>query len=257
MLMLSATLYLILLAQGRPYLVQFAALPLMGAFLTRPLNIISFFPLTLFVFLEHRKYFLKYLFWSFTIWIPLLIFSAIVYDRVLPPYYLAERFAVSGKDTGLLSAFAGTLISPSRGLLIFCPTFIFSIFGVITKMRLKNIPSLDCVLLGILTLHWIAISLFPDWWGGHTFGPRYFADMTPFLMYFLILGIAGTVRSSGWRRPILVSVLSILILVSFFIHCRGANSRAVWNWNRQPVGIREAPERVWDWNDVQFLRGLL
>jgi len=254
MLMLSATLYLILLAEGRPYLVQFAALPLAFSLLMRPTNLLPLGMLTIFIFLEHRKYFLKYLFWSAMVLVPFVLFSMTLYDRLLPPYYLGERFTSPGRSMGLLNGFAGTLISPSRGLLIFSPIFLLSILGAAAKMRTRNLSLLDCALAGTIGLHWIGISLFPAWWGGHTFGPRLFSDMTPFLMYFLISGMVAVVESSGWRRPVLVSALTVLILASFFIHYRGATSRPVWNWNRKPVGIREAPERVWDWNDIQFLR---
>jgi len=47
-----------------------------------------------------------------------------------------------------------------------------------------------------------------------------------------------------------------LIVVSFFIHCRGATSWDTHVWNEEPVGVDDNPTRVWDWRDIQFLRGI-
>jgi len=47
-----------------------------------------------------------------------------------------------------------------------------------------------------------------------------------------------------------------LAAISFAIHLRGATSREVWAWHSDPVPIRARWERIWDWSDPQFLRGL-
>src|SRR5262249_12971211 len=43
---------------------------------------------------------------------------------------------------------------------------------------------------------------------------------------------------------------------SFLIHAHGAINTEVDSWNITPVSVDKQPSRVWDWNDLQFLRGL-
>ena len=50
-----------------------------------------------------------------------------------------------------------------------------------------------------------------------------------------------------------VSVFIIFTGCSFFIHYKGATHPATFMWNAVP-NIDEHPERVWDWNDLQFMR---
>jgi len=115
---------------------------------------------------------------------------------------------------------------------------------------------LDCFLVGIVLLHWIAISSFPHWWGGHSFGYRLFSDMVPYLTYFLIPIISKIPALPRMHRALFASGFACLIAISFFINYRGANTQVVYAWNRSPVDVDLEPSRIWDWRDLQFLRGL-
>ncbi|MGZ3490555.1 MAG: hypothetical protein ACXU9S_03735, partial [Gemmatimonadaceae bacterium] len=50
--------------------------------------------------------------------------------------------------------------------------------------------------------------------------------------------------------------LAGLALFGVFAHGSGATRLAVHDWNDGPPNVDLAPERVWDWRDVQYLRGL-
>jgi hypothetical protein len=146
------------------------------------------------------------------------------------------------------------MISPGRGLFIFTPVLIFSIVGIILKARRASLTSLDIALCCIIFLHWIAISSFPHWWGGYSFGPRFFSDMTPFLIYFLIPVVALLLSGGqGIKMKAFVALFVLAAGVSFAIHMRGATSNATMFWNRVPLSVDEHPERLWQWNDLQFL----
>jgi hypothetical protein len=54
------------------------------------------------------------------------------------------------------------------------------------------------------------------------------------------------------RPPSLVFYLCVLI--SVFIHFRGAMYWAPYEWNGHPSEV--SPRRAWDWRDPQFLRGI-
>ena len=253
MMMLTITLYLILLAKRKPWLIQFTGLPLAFAYVVRPTNSISIFLLTIFVFLQYRQYFWRFLLWAAFIALPFLLFNLSIYHSWLSPYYLPGKIGLS---THFFKALAGNLISPARGLFIFSPIFLSSIYGVTLKLKNRQFDRLDFFLLSILLLHWMIISSFPHWWAGWSFGPRYFSDMIPYLIYFLIPVAAEISSARGVRKVIFVLVFFCFIAISFFIHYRGANSWVTYVWNIEPVNVDNHSERLWDWHDVQFLRGL-
>jgi hypothetical protein len=253
MLMLSSALYLLLLARRRPWLVQFASLPLALAYVIRPTNSLSVAVLTLYVLIEYRRYFLHYLLWALWVAVPFGLLNLSVYHSLLPNYYSWFREFSTGT---LFEALAGNLISPSRGLLIYSPVLLFSIVGLVLKVKRRTWEKLDTALLGIIGLHWIAISIWPVWWAGWSVGPRIFSDMLPYLMYFMIPVFEVLPRLTRRAQVLTVSVMALTIVISFFLHYRGANAAEVLRWNTQPLDVDQYPGRVWDWQDVQFLRGL-
>jgi len=266
MLMLAMALYIILLARKRPALIQFAALPLAFSYLVRPTNSVSIALITLFVLIEYRQYFLAYLGWAALIAIPFLAFNVSIYDSILSPYYHLSPYYQQERVSfdRFFEALAGNLISPSRGLFVFTPALLFALYGAVMKFKAKRFLRLDYFLVAILLLHWVSISLFPIWWGGHAYGPRYMSDIIPYLMYFLIAGMAIMVERGltihfslvSLRRWSLPAVFAALVAISFLIHYRGANSFDVVEWNVEPTNVDQEPGRVWELDDIQFLRGL-
>jgi hypothetical protein len=253
MLMLSAALYLILVARDRPSSVQFASIPLALAFVVRPTNSITVLLLTVYVAVQYRRYFLRYLLWATTIAAPFLAFNLTVYHSPFSTYYLPQKV---GSNPSFLEALAANLVSPGRGLFIFSPVVLLSVGGVILKIRDGDWRRLDSALLAIVILHWVVISSFGKWWAGHSFGPRFFCDVIPYLVYLAIPVFSGLSGLRGSKRMLLAALVSFLVVVSLFIHYRGATSWATHVWNEEPVGVDDDPSRVWDWTDIQFLRGI-
>jgi hypothetical protein len=253
LLMLTIALYLILLARIRPNLIQFVSIPLVFAYMIRPTNSISVLFLTIFVFFHYRQYFSRYLLWTLFLVLPFLFYNLSVYDSILSTYYLPQRI---GALANFIQALVGNLISPSRGLFVYSPVFLLSIFGFWIKVKNKKSEKLDYYLLGIIAFHWITISSFAHWWAGHSYGPRFFADMIPYLIYFMIPAMAEMFRLRGALKTIYVAIFVCLMAMSFFVHMRGTTTQDVYDWNNYPVDVDLKPERVWDWTDVQFMRGL-
>ncbi|KPJ54855.1 MAG: hypothetical protein AMS16_04440 [Planctomycetes bacterium DG_58] len=251
MLMLSATLYLILLAEDRPKFVPFAGLPLAFSYVVRPTNIVPIVVLSLLILLRHRRYFLRFVICATVVWVPFVVFNFVVYGKPLSWYYMPGRI---GRHAQFLEALAGNLVSPARGLFLFSPVLILCVLGLIFRSKEKRMGALDVSLLVILLLHWLVISSFPHWWAGHSFGPRFFCDMIPFFMWFLIPVVERFRRPVHGRLIALVSTFVCLTAVSFFVHFRGANHSSTYWWNAKPNNIDRHPERLWDWSDVQFLR---
>lgn len=258
-LMLSIALYLLLLARYKPWIAQFVSLPLAYAYVVRPTNSISILLFTLFILVRYRPIFLRYLFWASLIAIPFFAFNFSHYHHLLSPYYLPQRI---GNNPTFLEALAGNLISPARGLWVYSPIFLLSFYGIYLKWKKSQLTGLDIVLIAIIFLHWIAISSFPHWWGGHSFGPRFFTDMIPFLTYFLIPVVTEfSWNADLWRKNLCSLGFSILISISFFIHYRGAtdpHAAILWNQAYEHItkDVDVAPSRLWDWSDLPFLRGI-
>ena len=149
----------------------------------------------------------------------------------------------------------GAVHSPSRGLLVFSPVLAFSIVGMALRLRRADGRTVDAYLVVILVLHWVSISTFRHWYGGWSIGPRFFTDMLPFFAYFLI-PVVDRLPSLTQRWDVKPFVFWPLLAASIFIHFRCATDLAPDAWNSVPNNIDDNRYRLWDWSDIQFLRGL-
>jgi hypothetical protein len=255
MLFLSLTLYLILLSRNKPWLIQFVSLPLAYAFIIRPSNAIAIVFISLFVLLYYRKYFVKYMLWSLVIAIPFFLTNYITFSALLPPYYHSYGVFLIPSIDRLL----GPLISPSRGLFIYTPIFLFSFYGFYLKLQefRTNYPEsiLDILLAGIIFAHFLLIAIWFIWWGGYSIGARMFSDMIPFQIYFLIPVIPLLASRSKLITPLRLAFAACL-LVSLAIQYMGVATEAMWAWNYIPTRVEYDQARLWDWSDPPFLRGL-
>jgi hypothetical protein len=250
MLMLTLSLYLILRADRQPWLIQYIGALLAMAYVIRPTNILSLICFSLFIFLYYRQYFWRYLVWALVVLAPFIIFNLSTYNALLPPYYSLGRI---GMHSGFFEALLGNLISPARGLLVFSPIFLMSFLGIFLKIREGRRAKVDYFLIAIIGLHWLVISAYPHWWAGHSYGPRFFADMVPFLIYFLI-PVVGFLAHANKPKWIMLTIFLGLTAFSFWVNYRGAVRWEVYLWNSNPVSVDSKPSRIWDWHDIQFLR---
>ncbi len=252
MCLLAASLWLLVVARRRPRAAQFVLLPLAAAYVMRPTNAISAAVLGAYLLIAHRRYVLPALGWALLVAVPFVAYSLTVHDSILPWYFRARRL---GYHPAFFEALAGNLVSPARGLFVFSPVLLLAGVGVWLKVRGRRFRLLDAALVAILVLHWVAISAFPHWWAGHSFGPRFFTDMLPYLAYFLVPVFAAVAEARPRRRRIaLAAGVGLLAGFSFFVHFRGANSSSAMAWNAAPRNVDQHPERLWMWGDVQFLR---
>ena len=261
MLMLALALALILGARDRPELIQYAALPLVGAYLMRPTNFVSVLLLSLYVLRRHRRYAARYALGGVLILVPFLALNMATYGWPLSTYY---RAGIAGLERGdhVGQALVGTLVSPGRGLFVYSPVLLLAMAGAVAGLRGPRRHELHAWLVAIIVLHWLTISSFRSWWGGHAYGPRLFADVLPYLVYFLI-PVTGALWSSEAtgagrrrRRGLLAGVFGLSVALSVLVHGRGALSPSGYAWNGSPVDVDRAPARLWDWRDPPFLRGV-
>jgi hypothetical protein len=250
-LMLTLALLLLFKARERPrwYFALGAALAL--AYLIRPTNALAIAFIALYVLINQPKHLWLFAAGLAIIFAPYVGQNWLTYGNAFPPYsyQLFERLST---PPVFFEGLAGTLISPGRGLFVFTPVFLLSMYGA--YLRLKGYMSLanpDAYLAAILVAHWIVVALFQDWGGAWSIGPRYFVDVIPLLLYFLIPVLRADVLLRGSIRAALVATVLVSTLIQ--LHC--STSAYPWMWNGKPAALVEAPQRKWDWGDLQFLRG--
>jgi len=255
MLALAVTLYCLLRAPESARYLLLAGFALAFAFVIRPTNGLSALVLTVYVALHYRRGFGWFAVGAAVVALPFMVWSASLFGSLLPPQYAGGIFSRFGTAT-LVEGLLGHLVSPNRGLFIFSPVLLFSLLGIGVKWRAKSLTALDGGLLLILLLHWIVISMFDDWYAGHSFGPRYPMDMLPYLCYFLTPFFTALPRF----RPALAVPTALALVAatgfSLFVNVRGATVDATQAWNTTPNNVDAHTERAWDWNDLQFMRGM-
>ncbi len=254
MLMLAATIYALLRASRSDKFLILAGFCLAFAYIIRPTNSLSVIILSLYVLISFRQKIVLFLLGAVIIALPFFYANYTVYSSPFAPYFFS-RFAASFNTETIFEGLAGTLISPARGLFIFSPVLLLSLVGVVIKLRGRSMIRLDVCLVLIIVFHWVLISSIRDWKGGFSYGPRYMTDILPYLAFFLIPFFA---RLPAWPTAtvrLATGFLVVTMLISLVIHVRGAADFRTQQWNSLPVNVDEFPERVWDWSDLQFLRG--
>jgi hypothetical protein len=253
---LLATLLLLHAAERRPNVVIWAAVSVALAFLCRPLTAPLVLAVTVFVVIYHPRHLAPFVLVGAGIAILWAMYNYAIWDHVLPPYYRPGYY--SSAPTSWLDSILGPVISPSRGLLIFSPIFLFSLLGVMLKLRNRVLDKFDALCIAVILGHVGLVASGPVWWAGQSYGPRFMSDVVPSLVYLILPALQAVVGPQGgaWRQSGAVALL-FLGAFSFLINAQGALMYEPYLWNTKPSDI-DRPEnysRLWAWRDLQFLRG--
>ena len=156
--------------------------------------------------------------------------------------------AVTGTLANPLAGAAGLLVSPSRGLLVFSP-IVLVVLGSIRQVARETWRG---------DLRWWAVAAgaqlgfyacYSMWWGGHTYGPRYCLDLLPLLVPLAAAGLPW-VLARRWRRHVAAAALAWSIVLA----ATGAFVYPHERWNTDPEDVDRQHDRLWQWNDSQFVR---
>jgi hypothetical protein len=255
LLLLSAALYLLLkpvvagpdpVRDSRRYAA--AGLLLGLAFAVRPSNLVSCVVLAAWMALRHRRHLLRFLMGPAAV--ALCFFGyQIVTRHSLIPYYILQ----SKPRTEFWEGLAIQLFSPSRGLFVFTPLFLMAVAGMAIAWRSHWCEGLGRYLVLIVVAH---VAIVAPIWPGHCFGSRYLADLTHLLMLFLVPAIQWWRERAPSGRRASAAVFVALAAWGIFVNGHGATSIAANQWSALPENVDIHRERVWDWRDAQFFRGL-
>jgi hypothetical protein len=221
----------------------------------RPQNLVFAAPIVAWVLWRHRRAALWFLPGPLVLWSAAVAYNAWYFGSATGGYAELEAMLpvshrVGGYWTGdVLTGAAGTLVSPSRGLFVFCPWIAVALAALpFAYPRLRPWPLVG-LLLAALVAFLAQLATFSIWWGGHSFGPRFWIDATP--LFAIVLGVAC---EWSWERC--RPVTALLMLTGAFaiaVQCLGAFCYPS-SWNRSPVNVDQAHERLWDWRDTELTR---
>lgn len=245
-LLLAAALLLLSKIKDKPILAGFSGSLLAFAYIVRPTNAIAFICFGIFILLSSREAFRVFVLSSLLIFVPFVACSYDFFQRIVPPYYNASRLKMGWFFP---EAVLANLLSPNRGLFFFAPILLPAVWLVAKKIRNHSLSKLELAVVAAFLGHTFSVSAYPEWWGGHCFGPRYMTEMIPYVTFFSI----AWSKQAQWSRTA-VSTFCLATALSFFINYQGATDFRTVLWNTYPSNIDERPRRVWDLSDLQFLR---
>jgi hypothetical protein len=241
-----------------------AGLALAGAVTMRPTNAVALLLGTILVLWKtSRRSRLVYVVGVLAVFVPWTLVTLHYYGTLLQPY---DRATKLGLPSTFFESVAAQLVSPSRGLLIFSPIVLVGLAGLMIARRRKSLTPLDVLSAVAIPCYLIAIALFPVWWAGTSFGPRFMTEALPFS---LVLSIPFVDWVVAWRteksdnRPQIYRVgvigLVVVLVFSVFVNAQGALLSSTICWNLKAPGVAsvdEDPARAWSWSNPQFVYGV-
>ena len=223
------------------------------SFTARPTNAVAVIGFTAFAAFRLRKQLKRFLIGAFAIAVPWMMVNTVTYGGVLPHYYRAGKV---GPHDEFAEALATHLVSPARGLLLFSPIVVLGIVGILRRNRADvkdGLLEFDHLLLAMCVGYLLAASGPPEnWWGGHSFGPRFMSDT---LVFFAALATPTVALLLRQRRSAAAIGAAVLLAWSVLINAQGGAMRSTLCWNGQP-DIDTHTSRLWDFGSSQLLSGV-
>jgi hypothetical protein len=181
----------------------------------------------------------------------LVAFSLGVFGTIQPPSVYGASM-MDGED--LASRFAWLMVSPTRGLLVYCPYVLVSVLLLIGGR--KHLTDAGLLLPAGLAIaaHTLMIASFKGWHANSAYGPRYFCDVMPWFALLAAMSAAAIPALPRFRWCAALA-LTISFAWGVFVHERGANVIEAWMWNELPKTAGNEGS-VQDWKHPQFLAGI-
>lgn len=157
--------------------------------------------------------------------------------RLRPP----EMGFQSGIFTGFQpQAMAALLLSPTRGLAWFCPAALFGVWAGLRRGQ-ASAARPEPWLLGAAAATWVFLSFYGNWFGGMTFGCRYWAGVS-----LVLLAFCARLEGAFAARPGLSRAFWACGAASIVTHALGAylnwpgrfdypfELAHIWTWGLHP-----------------------
>jgi len=144
-------------------------------------------------------------------------------------------------------------VSPSRGLLVFCPYLLVAAGVMALRCRAVRRDALFWLAASWLMIHLAMVARPFRWYGGHCYGPRLFTEAIPAVMVLTLIAFEQASQWSPPRRRAVGVCLFLASAVSIFMHTyQGLFNEWTSRWNTSPnIDLYEAD--LFKWRYAQFL----
>ena len=239
-LFLSLSLYFLVRGLSDDRYFAYAGFPMAAAVAMRSTDLLLVAPVAAWIVYTHRRRA-----WSLAVW-------ALLPATALAAYYLVH-FGTTDRGPGhtaapvwalfaqtpLTEGLPGVLTSPSRGLFVYSPVLLLSLAGIFIVWHrgpaVWRALSLGPPMVALSIANWLT------WWGGHSWGPRLLADITPIMCFFLY-----PLTPLMDRRRFLKAIFIVLALVSIGAHALGA---WLYDGRWDTLSADQIATRLWSWNE--------
>lgn len=160
-------------------------------------------------------------------------------------------------STPLVTGLAGTFLSPSHGLVVYCPWILAVLAAPVVLKRIEDPGDrrLAAVLCFSLLPTTVLLAKYGCWWAGHCFGPRFWIDSTPILAIFAAGFWSYSTSTSRGTRRALRSCMVLTMLWSAGLQAIAAATYPT-TWHSVPTNADRDHRRLWDFRDNEVTRGL-
>lgn len=188
------------------------------------------------------------------LFLALTFFSEVIYHNYHPSAYVGF---VPGAKSSYATGLYGILFSPSRGLFVYSPFLLVSIFGLYWLWKDRQKHLLTFILLAWVCLHALVVAGWGMWWGGGSFGYRLLTDAVPGYFYVAFAIIAATKRQApeGYSIRFRQCLVATACFAMYVHSVQGLfnNNTIKWHWDRDNIITSTEPHYHLNWRYPQFL----
>jgi hypothetical protein len=238
---------LLMLRRGRPSLAYGLGLCLAMAFICRPTAAVIAIVIAGYYLKTDRRGFLRLTLGALPVVLLFAVYNLYTFGRPVALGQLGEtphallaipKMAMAGDKPmtqlfgrHVLEGVAGSLFSPSRGLLVFSPIVAFAFWGLGRAWRDPEYAILRPLGAAALANILVAAAWY-GWWGGWCYGYRLLVDSVP-LLALVAIPIAESIRQQRWLR----TTFAVCALWSILVQVVGAFAYDVVSWNNRKVFV--------------------
>jgi hypothetical protein len=205
---LCVALFLLLPGGGSVARAVAAGVAAGGAFVCRPTAVLAGGAIAILLW-RHRRELLAYgLAQAVTVGVAALLLQS-VYGHPLGGYGLANGRERWGSHVA--QGLAATLVSPSRGLLLFFPFVLLVPLGLPALRGDRQLRDVFAAAAAACLGVYLLVSGYDEWWGGKSIGPRLMTELAPFLA-LLMLPVFQRWRELGGGRILLAVALALAVV---------------------------------------------
>ena len=221
-------------------------------FLTRPTAILIsgfiFLALIINAYIKTNKLNLKLFGYYFLgLLVPALFFwwyNSTYYVDISNQGYASQLF--EGWLGNFPESFAGIWLSPSKGILVFTPVFIFSFVGLYLALKKGIKENYIYLIFALIVLaHTLVMSFWKHWYGGFSFGYRMSSEIIPFLVLLLVPFVQSASFNKYKKVFVVFVVISVLIELYGMVFFDG-----IWH-NAYDKGFTDT-SWLWSLKDSEF-----